>query len=106
MISINDFLLPQLSPATRLILEHVISTLHKVSLHSTETKMTPLNLAICIAPDLIKGPDMMEDASLCLQPGKKMPQMGFTRQEGEGEGTLVGILELLIRDPGPGIGTS
>jgi hypothetical protein len=49
---------------------------------------------------------MMEDASLCLQPGKKMPQMGFTRQEGEGEGTLVGILELLIRDPGPGIGTS
>ena len=40
---------------------------------------------------------MMEDAALCLPPGKKMPtQMGHTPQ---GDGTVVGVLELLIRNP-------
>jgi len=40
---------------------------------------------------------MMEDAALCLPLGKKMPtQMGHTSQ---GDGTVVGILELLIRNP-------
>ena len=93
-VSIQQIFLPALSPSTRLILEHVIGTLHDVSKYSGDTKMTALNLAICLAPDLIKGPDIMEDASMCLPPGKKMPQMGFTEQEGEG--TVVGILELLI----------
>jgi hypothetical protein len=61
--------------------------------------MTPLNLAICIAPDLIKGPDAMDDASMCLQPGRKMPaQMGGGGAEGEGAGTLVGVLEIWIRE--------
>jgi len=92
--SIQQIFLPALSPSTRLVLEHVIGTLHEVSEYSDDTRMTALNLAICLAPDLIKGPDIMEDASLCLPPGKKMPRMGFTKQEGEG--TVVGILELLI----------
>lgn len=97
MISIKDILLPELSPSTRLILNHVISTLHAVSQYASETRMTPLNLAICLAPDLIRGPDMMEDAALCLLPGKQMPtQMGHKSQ---GDGTVVGILELLIRNP-------
>lgn len=96
-VSIKDILLPELSPSTRLILGHVISTLHDVSQYASETRMTPLNLAICLAPDLIRGPDMMEDAALCLPAGKKMPtQMGHTP---EGDGTVVGILELLIRNP-------
>jgi hypothetical protein len=96
-ISIKDIFLPELSPHTRLILSHVISTLHDVSQHASETRMTPLNLAICLAPDLIRGSDMMEDAALCLPAGKKMPtQMGHTSQ---GDGTVVGILELLIRNP-------
>jgi hypothetical protein len=63
--------------------------------------MTPLNLAICIAPDLIKGPDALEDASLCLQPGKKMPMQmmaGRADKSAEGKGTLVGLLEIWIRD--------
>ena len=92
--SVQQIFLPALSPSTRLVLEHVIGTLHDVSRYSADTRMTALNLAICLAPDLIKGPDIMEDASLCLPPGKKMPQMGFTKQEGEG--TVVGIIELLI----------
>jgi len=97
MISTKDILLSELSPSTRLVLSHVISTLHNISQFASETRMTPLNLAICLAPDLIRGPDMMEDAALCLPPGKKMPtQLGHTP---EGDGTVVGILELLIRNP-------
>ena len=97
MISVKDILLPELSSPTRLILSHVISTLHDVSQFASETRITPLNLAICLAPDLMRGPDMTEDAARCLPPGKKMPtQMGQTP---EGDGTVVGILELLIRNP-------
>lgn len=99
MISMKTIFFPELSSSTRLILSHVIFTLHEVSKHASETRMTPLNLAICLAPDLTRGADIMEDASLCLPPGKKMPQMGFKQQEQQGQGTLVGILEILIRDP-------
>jgi hypothetical protein len=96
-ISVKDILMSELSSSTRLVLDHVITTLHDVSQHASATRMTPLNLAICLAPDLIRGPDMMEDAALCLPPGKKMPtQMGHTSK---GDGTIVGILELLIRNP-------
>jgi hypothetical protein len=95
-ISTNKLLLPALSPATRLVLTHVVETLQKVSLHVEDTRMTPLNLAICIAPDLIRGPDPLEDAGMCLQPGRKMPQRAGTA--GEGDGTVVGLLEHWIRD--------
>lgn len=62
--------------------------------------MTPLNLAICIAPDLIKGPDPMEDAGLCMEPGRTLPAQMRMRagKEGQGDGTLVGLLELWIRE--------
>lgn len=63
--------------------------------------MTPLNLAICIAPDLIKGPDPMEDAGLCMQSGHTLPaQMKGTLagNEDQGKGTLVGVLEIWIRE--------
>lgn len=63
--------------------------------------MTSLNLAICIAPDLIKGPDPMEDAGLCMEPGRTLPSQmrGVkTDNEGQGKGTLVGLLEIWIRE--------
>lgn len=62
--------------------------------------MTPLALAICIAPDLIKGPDPMEDAALCMEPGRTLPalmRVASPDDEGKGKGTLVGLLEIWIR---------
>lgn len=78
-----------------------MSTLHAVSKHSAETRMTSLNLAICIAPDLIRGPNPLEDAQLCMEPGRTLPaQMRGVRpgSEGQGKGTLVGLLEIWIRE--------
>lgn len=42
----------------------------------------------------------MEDAGLCMEAGRKLPaQMrGQAGSEGEGNGTLVGILEIWIRE--------
>jgi hypothetical protein len=101
LVSIRKILLSALSPGTRKVLTDVVSILHQVSKHASETRMTPLNLAICIAPDLIRGPDALEDASLCLEPGKKLPMQMLAGRAGgsdEGKGTLVGVLEIWIRD--------
>lgn len=100
LFSIQKVLLAGLSEAVRSVLAHIISTLHAVSLHSAETRMPALNLAICIAPDLIKGPDPMEDAGLCMQSGRALPtQMrGAQTGQNQGDGTLVGVLEIWIKE--------
>lgn len=64
------------------------------------TKMTPLAFAIVLAPALLNGPDPLEDAELCMEPGKRLPKGLSGRQPeqdaGGGSGTLVGVLRMWI----------
>ncbi|OCF43759.1 hypothetical protein I317_02363 [Kwoniella heveanensis CBS 569] len=99
---INTILLPVLSSATATLLTYLIETLHQLSLHSSTTKMTPLNLSIVISPVLISGPDPIEDTIMCLEPHKPLPaglkEMAKAKGLTEGGGTLVGLLEMWTRD--------
>ncbi|EIW67888.1 hypothetical protein TREMEDRAFT_44893 [Tremella mesenterica DSM 1558] len=94
---IHDELLPALSTSERILLSHLVKTLHLFSKYQTATKMSPLALAIVVAPVLIRGPDPLEDAMMCMEPGKSLPvAMGGN---GEAGGmTLVGSLEMWIRE--------
>jgi hypothetical protein len=64
--------------------------------------MTALNYAICFAPDLIRGEDPIEDLEICLVPGKRLPPALSAQRKGavggEEDSSLVGILEMWIRD--------
>lgn len=73
--------------------------------------MNALNLAIVVAPTLISGPDPLDDASMCLAPGKKLPlamlvaagkaseeRVKGRQVETSGQGTVVGMLEMCIRE--------
>lgn len=86
--------------------------------------MSPTALAIVLAPTLISGSDPIEDAEMCMEPGKGLPQglwalagrkgggvdavmhdqaggdRGSRDQKdgGKGTGTLVGVLEVWIRE--------
>ncbi len=67
--------------------------------------MSPLALAIVVAPSLISGPDPLEDAALCLGQGKSLPpamlRMNGKKDDGVAGGgdggTVVGMLEMWIR---------
>ncbi|WVQ93915.1 hypothetical protein IAU59_000993 [Kwoniella sp. CBS 9459] len=99
---IRTILLPSLPAPTITLLHHLVQTLHLLSLHSTTTKMTPLNLSIVISPVLISGPDPIEDTIMCLVPHKPLPaglkEMAKSKDLPEDGGTLVGLLEMWIRD--------
>ena len=62
--------------------------------------MSPLAYAIVLSPAMIAGPDPMEDAEMCLAPGKTLPaaMTGDRKSHKGGQGTLVGVLEMWIRD--------
>jgi len=67
----------------------------------TATKMTPLAFAIVLAPALIDGSDPLEDAQLCMEPGRRLPKgLGGNNNTNEskpgGDGTLVGLLRMWI----------
>ncbi|KAK8845315.1 hypothetical protein IAR55_006028 [Kwoniella newhampshirensis] len=101
---IRTAFLPTLLPAVRLIIEYVVHILHHLSIHEASTKMSPLNLAIVIAPTLISGPDPLEDAEMCLEPGKSLPaamrQLAGAQRKSQsgGNGTVVGLLEMWIKN--------
>jgi hypothetical protein len=46
-------LIDGLKPNQRLLLCHVIAILQRISVHQDVTRMTPLNLAVCIGPSLL-----------------------------------------------------
>ena len=73
-----------------------MDSLRAVAAYESTTKMSPLALAIVTAPVLIRGPEPLEDAALCLPPGKSLPKAmtGETTIGGVGAMTLVGLLEL------------
>ncbi|OXG44027.1 hypothetical protein C359_01133 [Cryptococcus neoformans Bt120] len=108
---IKERLFPRLPPSHIVILHCVIYILHRLTAFKDSTKMNALNLAIVVAPTLISGPDRLEDASMCLEPGKKLPlamlvAAGKAPEESikgkevemSGQGTVVGMLELWIRE--------
>jgi hypothetical protein len=111
---LKSILLPRLPTSTIAILQLVVSTLHALSHppHAQQTKMTALNHAIVLAPTLIRGDDIMEDAKMCAPPGKGLPSAlrlepsaapavesdGGRNSEKNGDGTLVGLLEMWIKD--------
>jgi hypothetical protein len=91
------------------VLEYIIHTLHHLSTHEAITRMSPLALAIVLAPSLIRGPDPLDDGELCLEPGKVLPsalRIAAKTPGGDGEreaerrrgNTLVGVLEMWIRE--------
>ncbi|KIR63830.1 hypothetical protein I314_03236 [Cryptococcus bacillisporus CA1873] len=108
---IKERLFPHLPPSHILILQYVTYVLHRLTAFEDSTKMNALNLAIVVAPTLISGPDPLDDASMCLAPGKKLPlamlvaagKASEERVKGRGvetsgQGTVVGMLEMCIRE--------
>jgi len=97
--SLHSHFLSRLSSGERLVLSYIIDLLHDILRYEPSTKMSSLALAIVLAPTLIKGPDPLEDASLCLEPGKKLPEgmIGSGRFNDMGGNTVVGVLEMGIR---------
>lgn len=65
--------------------------------------MSALGLAIVLAPTLINGPDLLEDAELCCEAGKTLPaamleQAGSAEKHVGADGTVVGALMMWIKD--------
>ncbi|KAK1926317.1 Rho GTPase activation protein [Papiliotrema laurentii] len=101
--SLRSTFLPALTSPQRLLLEFVVALMRKVASAEKENKMSPLALAIVLAPALINGPDPVGDAAMCLQPGRTLPSAlmggrGGSAQSKVDAGTLVGVLEMWIKD--------
>jgi len=47
-----------------IVVKHLLPTLSAVAVREQTNKMTPENLAVCIAPALLHGPDQLEDAKM------------------------------------------
>ncbi|KAJ4357850.1 uncharacterized protein N0V89_002426 [Didymosphaeria variabile] len=47
-----------------ILVKHLLPTLSAVAAREEQNKMTPENLAVCIAPALLHGPDQLEDAKM------------------------------------------
>ena len=47
-----------------ILVRHLLPLMSAVSLHEDQNKMTAENLAVCIAPALLCGPDQLEDAKM------------------------------------------
>lgn len=60
--------------------------------------MSPLALAIVLAPNLIRGSDPRVDAAMCLEPGKSLPSSLATSNGMLDGNTLVGVLKIWIEE--------
>lgn len=47
-----------------ILVKHLLPTLSAVAEREEQNKMTPENLAVCLAPALLHGPDQLEDAKM------------------------------------------
>lgn len=47
-----------------ILAKHLLPTLSAVAVREEQNKMTPENLAVCLAPALLHGPDQLEDAKM------------------------------------------
>ncbi|KAF1960316.1 hypothetical protein CC80DRAFT_404915 [Byssothecium circinans] len=54
-----------LPPVSReILIKHMLPLMSVVAAHQEQNKMSPENLAVCIAPALLHGPDQLEDAKM------------------------------------------
>ncbi|CAZ79350.1 unnamed protein product [Tuber melanosporum] len=65
-LKVKDLLEDGLPKSSRvLLLRHLLPLLALVAQNSAVNKMSPINLAVCVAPSLLKSDDMMADAKAC-----------------------------------------
>ena len=55
---------PLSETAGRILTDHLLPLLSRVADHSDKNRMTPQNLAVCFAPNMVCGPDPMEDMKI------------------------------------------
>lgn len=107
--SVHQVLIPELPPPAKTILEHIIHVMAELSAYESSTKMSPLALSIVLTPTLINGGDPVEDAEMCLSPGKTLP-LGLRKVQPDGSeevgkgGTLVGVLKMWMEEIAEKIG--
>ena len=63
---IRNSLFPLLSPAAIVLLQYVCSLLHEISKYKDVNLMTPHNLAVMFAPNLVHSGNPMLDVSMCV----------------------------------------
>lgn len=79
-------------PSAHLLLSSVLNLLYDVSLRRRSTRMDARNLAICIAPVLVRTGDVQLDATMC-----KLPDVSSESEDGAaGSWTITAVLQLLI----------
>ncbi|CAE6439377.1 unnamed protein product [Rhizoctonia solani] len=67
---IREVLLPAMGWGCRVVLlGYIFHLLHDVSLRSSVNKMDAHNLALCIAPNLVRSNDPIRDVKMCAVPG-------------------------------------
>lgn len=77
--------------------------MHEVSLHSSTNRMDAHNLAVVLCPNLVAGPDPMQDVMMCAVPGgpalydgpASVPQTPVPPREGRT--TLGAVIKLSIQ---------
>ncbi|KAG8703043.1 hypothetical protein FRC11_011025 [Ceratobasidium sp. 423] len=67
---IREVLLPAMGWGCRVVLlGYIFHLLHDVSIRSSVNKMDAHNLALCIAPNLVRSNDPIRDVKMCAVPG-------------------------------------
>ncbi|CAE7161417.1 unnamed protein product [Rhizoctonia solani] len=67
---IREVLLPAMGWGCRVVLlGYIFHLLHDVSLRSSANRMDAHNLALCIAPNLVRSSDPIRDVKMCAVPG-------------------------------------
>ena len=64
MLSPASFYSPLSETAGRILTDHLLPLLSRIAKHSEENRMTPQNLAVVFAPNMVCGPDPLEDMKI------------------------------------------
>ncbi|KDN45020.1 hypothetical protein RSAG8_05193, partial [Rhizoctonia solani AG-8 WAC10335] len=80
---IREVLLPAMGWGCRVVLlGYIFHLLHDVSLRSSINKMDAHNLALCIAPNLVRSNDPIRDVKMCAVPGAASMSSGTWNSPG------------------------
>ncbi|KAJ7601170.1 CDC42 rho GTPase-activating protein [Mycena floridula] len=66
---IRDVLLVELPPCAYILMNHILHLMHEVSLRSATNRMDAHNLALVLAPNLVKSSSPVRDVMMCAIPG-------------------------------------
>ncbi|KAF2399050.1 Rho GTPase activation protein [Trichodelitschia bisporula] len=70
-----------------ILVRHLLPLLHAVARHSADNKMTPVNLATCFAPAMVRGPDQMADVKMSALVAGLLTQGITAWDDKDGQGT-------------------